>query len=166
MAISRQKKEEILDKVRGIVTKSPTIVFAKFDKFTVAQTNEMRKGLHTSEVGYTVAKKTLIKRALDEIKPEGTQPEMAGEIAVAYAYSDDVLTPARELAVFVKKFPEQLAFAGGVFGGKYVNATEMKAIAEIPPIGVLRGMFVQVINSPIQKLAIALGQIAEKKATA
>jgi len=163
MAISKQKKEEILDKVRGITKKSPTIVFAQFNKFTVAQVNEMRKGLHAKEVGYTVAKKTLIKRALDEIKPEGVAPELAGEIAIAYSYGDDVLTPARELSVFVKKFSEQLSFAGGVFGGRYVGAVEMAVIANIPPIEILRAQFVQVINSPIQKLVIALGQIAEKK---
>jgi hypothetical protein len=40
----------------------------------------------------------------------------------------------------------------------------MKAIATIPPVPVLRGMFVNVINSPIQRMAIALGQIAAKKA--
>ncbi len=163
MAISRKKKEEILDSVRDITKKSPTIVFAQFNKFNVAQVNEMRKGLHAKEVGYTVAKKTLIKRALDEIKPEGDMPELAGEIALAYSYDDDVLVPAREISVFVKKFSEHLSFAGGVFGGRYVGAAEMVAIANIPPVETLRAQFVQVINSPIQKLVIALGQIAEKK---
>jgi hypothetical protein len=40
----------------------------------------------------------------------------------------------------------------------------MTAIATIPPVPVLRGMFVNVINSPIQGLVIALDQIREKKA--
>jgi len=39
----------------------------------------------------------------------------------------------------------------------------MNEIANIPSLDVLRGMFVNIINSPIQRTAIALGQIAEKK---
>ena len=42
----------------------------------------------------------------------------------------------------------------------------MISIATIPPLQVLRGMFLNVINSPIQRFAIALGQIAESKGAA
>ena len=42
----------------------------------------------------------------------------------------------------------------------------MNAIATIPPVPVLRGMFVNVINSPIQGFVIALDQIREKKSAA
>ncbi len=40
----------------------------------------------------------------------------------------------------------------------------MTAIATIPPVPVLRGMFVNVINSPIQGLVIALDKVREQKA--
>ena len=63
-------------------------------------------------------------------------PTLEGEVAVAYG--NDELAPARELAVFVKKFPEHLVFAGGVFGGKFMNADEIKSIAAIPGMQTLR----------------------------
>jgi ribosomal protein L10 len=44
-----------------------------------------------------------------------------------------------------------------------MNATEMMSIATIPPIETLRGMFVNLINSPIQRLVIGLDQIAKSK---
>ena len=56
-----------------------------------------------------------------------------------------------------------ITVVGGVFDGKYMTAAEMQAIAEIPEPQVLRGMFVNVINSPIQGMVIALSKIAEKK---
>jgi len=37
-------------------------------------------------------------------------------------------------------------------------------IAQIPSLDVLRGKFVNIINSPVRRWVIALGQIAEKKA--
>jgi len=39
----------------------------------------------------------------------------------------------------------------------------MTAIATIPPREVLYAQFVNVINSPIQRLAVALDQISQKK---
>ncbi len=159
MAITRQKKEEIVNKVEGIAKDASTIVFANFKGLSVTQQTEMRRGLRGQGVGYTVAKKSLIKRGLG--KAEGEMPEFRGEVAIAYGA--DELAPARELAVFVKKYPEQLAFAGGVFGGRFVGAEEMKSIAAIPPLQTLRGMFVNIINSPIQRMAVVLSEVAKTK---
>jgi large subunit ribosomal protein L10 len=161
MAITRQKKEEIVEKVRGIAADAKTIVFANFRGLTVAEQSEMRKGLRSQGVGYTVAKKTLLRRALGEQAYEGEIPMLEGEIALAY--SADELAPAREIATYVKKFPEHLQFAGGIFGGKYMNTSEIKSIAAIPGMDTLRAQFVFMINSPLQRLAIVLNEAAKKQ---
>lgn len=158
MAITKQKKTEIVDKLEGVVADASTLVFAKFHSLTVAEQNEMRKALRKANVGYTVAKKTLMRRALGS-KFEGTMPELEGEVAVAY--SKDEIAPARELAVFIKKFTDHLSFQGGVFGGKFVDATEIKAIAAIPGMDTLRAMFAQIINSPRQRFAVVLSEVAK-----
>lgn len=160
MAITRQKKEEIVARISQGVKDAKTIVFANFKGLTVAEQNEMRKALRAQEVGYTVAKKSLIRRGLETGNFGGQMPSLDGEIAVAYG--QDELAPARELAVFVKKFGEHLAFAGGVFGGKFMSKEEIVSIAAIPGMDTLRAMFAQVINSPIQRLAVVLNAVAEK----
>ena len=160
MAITRQKKEEIVAKVAAITKSAKTLVFASFKGLTVAEQNEMRKAFRPLGVGYTVAKKSLLRRALESGGYEGQAPELQGEVALAYG--EDELAPARELAVFVKKFGEHLAFAGGVFGGKYVDKEAMVAIAAIPGIDTLRAQFVQLINSPLQRFAVVLHAKAEK----
>lgn len=158
MAITKQKKTEIVDKLEGVVADASTLVFAKFHSLTVAEQNEMRKALRKANVGYTVAKKTLMRRAFGS-KFEGTMPELEGEVAVAY--SKDEIAPARELAVFIKKFTDHLSFQGGVFGGKFVDAQEIKAIAAIPGLDTLRAMFAQIINSPRQRFAVVLSEVAK-----
>ena len=160
MAITREKKAEIIAKVSDIASKSSTMVFAKFKGLPVVEQNDMRRTLRAQEVGYVVAKKSLVRRALEAAKVEGTMPELEGEIAMAY--SADELAPARELAVFIKKFPEQLAFAGGVFGGKFMSADEIKSIAAIPGMQALRAQFVQLINSPRQRFAVVMHAKANK----
>ena len=161
MAITRQKKEEIVAQVSDVIKSAKTLVFANFKGLTVAEQNEMRKALRPLGVGYTVAKKTLLRRALDAAKYTGEAPVLDGEIALAYG--EDELAPARELAVYVKKFGEHLAFAGGVFGGKYVGKDEITAIAAIPGMDALRAQFVQLINSPLQRFAVVLHAKAEKQ---
>ena len=122
----------------------------------------MRKGLREKGVGYRVAKKTLMWRALAEKEFTGELPQLPGEIA--FAYSTDALAPAREIYTFVKQYKDKIAIAGGIFGRKYMNAEEMTIIALIPPIKVLRGQFVNLINSPIQRIVTVLDRIAEKRA--
>jgi len=162
MAITKQKKAEIVAKVGDITKEAKTLVFATFKGLTVAEQNEMRKALRAQSVGYTVAKKSLLRRALDAAGYEGSMPALEGEIALAYGA--DELAPARELKTFVQKFGEHLAFAGGVFGGTFVDAAEITSIASIPGMDTLRAMFAQVINSPRSRFAVVLGEVAKKKA--
>jgi len=161
MAITKEKKTEIVEKVSAVAKRSKTIVFANFKGLSVTAQNEMRKALRAQGVGYTVAKKTLMRRALDTAKFGGEAPALEGEIAIVYG--EDELAPARELAAFVKKFPEQLQFAGGVFEGAYVDKARMVAIAAIPGMETLRAMFAQVINSPRSRFAVVLSKVAESK---
>lgn len=161
MAITKQKKAEIVSKVSDIAGKSATIVFAKFRGLNVAAQNEMRKAFRAQDIGYTVAKKSLVRRAMEAAKFSGEMPQLDGEIGLAYG--KDELAPARELAVFVKKYPDMLAFAGGVFGGKYMSQSEIISIAAIPGMQALRGQFVQLINSPIQRFATVMHENAKKQ---
>jgi len=161
MAITRQKKEEIVKRMSVGVKDAKTIVFANFKGLTVAEQNQMRKAFKEQDIGYTVAKKTLLRRALESAGFAGQVPALEGEIAVAYG--QDELAPARELAVFVKKFGEHLNFAGGVFGGAYVGKDEITSIAAIPGMETLRAMFAQVINSPRQRFAVVLSKVGETK---
>ena len=160
MAITKAKKEEILSKLEGVKTDSDSIVFVRFNGMTVADTTAMRVKLREEGIGYFVAKKTLMQRAFGD-SFEGTMPELEGEIAVAY--SADAIAPAQQIKAFAGKFKDNISIAGGVFQGVYKDAAEMTEIASIPPLQVLRGMFLNVINSPIQGLVIALNQVAEKK---
>ncbi len=161
MAITKEKKQEIISKLDGIKSEAESIVFVKFSGMSVADTTAMRAQLRNEGVGYFVAKKTLMKRAFDKAF-EGELPPLEGEIAVAY--SADAITPAQQIKEFAGKHKENISIEGGVFQGVYKDAAEMTEIASIPPLLVLRGMFVNVINSPIQGLVIGLNAIAEKKA--
>lgn len=162
MALSKNKKKEVIEKLEGAIKDAKSVVFVNFHGLKVAETTQFRRKLRAEGVGFFVSKKTLTKRALDTKKYEGTMPELLGEVGIAY--SADLIAPAREVYEFQKKFKDNLSILGGVFETKYMNKEEMMAIALIPSIDTLRGMFVNVINSPIQGFVMALSEIAKKKA--
>lgn len=161
MAITKAKKEDILAKLETVRDESESIVFVHYKGVKVADTTAMRRDLREKGVGMFVAKKTLMKRAFGD-KFSGTMPAIEGEIAIAY--SADAIAPAQNIKEFSEKFKDGIQIVGGVFQGVYKDRAEMTEIASIPPLQTLRGMFVNVINSPIQGLVIALDGIANKKA--
>lgn len=162
MAITKAKKVEVVEKITDALKDAASVVFVHFKGLSVADTANMRKTLREQGIGYYVAKKTLIRRALAEKGIEGTIPELPGEIAVVWS-ADDATLPAREIYEHGKKHKDTLSIMGGIWEGKYADKAAMTAIATIPPLPVLRGMFVNVINSPIQGFVIALDQIRETK---
>jgi large subunit ribosomal protein L10 len=160
MAITKAKKQDILAKLEGIKKDAETIVFVQFRGTNVKNTTTMRRAMREAGVGYFVAKKTLMKRVLGE-GYTGTMPELEGEIAIAY--STDPLAPAQTVKEFAAKFKDSVAIAGGVFQGVWKSKEEMTAIASIPPLQTLRGMFAQLLNSPRQRFAVVLSKVAETK---
>lgn len=164
MALNKEKKTEIIEKLKNIFKNSPSVVFVNFHKLSVSDTGAMRSTLRDQGVGYFVAKKTLIRHVLNDSKFEGDILELEGELALAYmSEGEDVISPARGIAEFVKKYKNNISILGGVFDGRIIDRNKMTDISSIPPLEVLYGQFVNVINSPIQGLVIALNGIAEAK---
>lgn len=161
MPITKEQKKETLEKIKGAIKDSSSVVFVNFHGLGVAQSSEMRRALRGNGVGYFVAKKTLIKKALENASDIGSVlPELGGEVAIAYG--NDPIAPAREVYAFQKKFDGKLAILGGIFEGAFRDKDSMMSIATIPSLQVLYGQFVNLINSPIQGLVLALNAIAEK----
>lgn len=160
MAISKEKKVEILSKLNKLIKDAGSIVFVKFHSLPVSDSSLVRKELRSKNIGYIVAKKTLIKKALTDGKFSGNIPELPGEIGLVY--SSDPLDSSREIYAFQKKLDKKIEILGGVFEGKFLDMQSMVSIAQIPGLKTLQAQFVNLINSPIQRLVIGLNQIADK----
>lgn len=164
MAITKDKKRDILVRLDEALGEAAAVAFIGFNKLSVADASALRRELREKGVRYYVAKKTLLRRALGGHGYAGEMPALPGEIALAWTAGEDATAPAREVHEYGKKLKGAVKLLGGIFGGAFASAGETVALATIPPASVLRGMFVNVINSPIQRLVIALDKIREQKA--
>lgn len=162
MAITKAQKSEISAKLDAALS-SNTAVFVSFMGLGVEANNILRKTLKNNDSDYYVSKKSLLKRAMDASSATGDKPELVDGM-VAVAFGTDQMAPAREVFEFSQKHKGKISISGGIFDGQFKNQEEMMEIATIPGMDVLRGKFANVINSPLQRFAIVLGQVAATKA--
>jgi large subunit ribosomal protein L10 len=158
--LTKSKKEEMIKDLEGRIKDATSLVFVNFHGMNVSDESTLRRDLRAQNVGYRVSRKTLLKRAL-EGKAEGTIPELDGEIAIAY--SKDATASPREVYNFQKTHKGLLKIVGGIWDGKFVDGAFITEIANIPSKEVLLSKIAFLFKSPMQRLAIAVNEVAKKK---
>jgi large subunit ribosomal protein L10 len=159
MAITKQKKVEILEKLNDGLKGAETVAFVKFDKLTVKDATALRRDLRNAGVSYYVAKKTLVKRALSAQGVTGDMPELVGELALAW--SKDPIAPAKGIFEFAKTHKDQMSLLGGVYQGKYLSKDEIMGMATIPSREGLYTQFVGMLNETIARVVRVIDQKAK-----
>jgi large subunit ribosomal protein L10 len=158
--LKKSKKEEMIKELEGAIKGSESLVFVNFHGLKVSDETVLRRDLRAQDVNYKVSRKTLLARALVG-KAEGEIPELAGEVAIAY--SKDAIATPREVYNFQKTHKGMLNILGGIFNGKFVNGAYMMELATIPTKEVLLSKLAFLFKSPMQRLALAVSEVAKKK---
>lgn len=160
MALTKQQKNERLAEIVSILKENETIAFVQFNKLTMAQSQAFRRALRAEGVGFKTVKKTLLEKACEQIGM-AKMPELIGQIGIAYG--TDKLAPAREVFNFQKTLKDIVSLVGGVFEKTFKDQPSMTMIATIPPMDTLRGMFLNLVNSPRSRFAIVVNEYAKTK---
>ena len=160
--LQKSKKEEIIKEIEGAISGSESLVFVNFHGLKVNDETVLRRDLRKQVVSYKVSRKTLLARALKG-KAQGEIPELAGEIAIAYS-KEDQIAPAREIYNFQKTHKGILNILGGIFEGKFIGGARMMELAVIPTREVLLSKLAFLLKSPLQRLALAVNEVAKKPA--
>ena len=150
----------MIKELEGAIKESKSLVFVNFHGLKVSDETVLRRSLRAEGVNYKVSRKTLLARALKG-KAEGEMPELAGEVAIAYS-KDEIASP-REIYNFQKTHKGLLNIVGGIFEGKFVAGERMMELAMIPSREVLLSKLAFLLKSPIQRLAIAVNEVAKNK---
>jgi large subunit ribosomal protein L10 len=161
MALSKNKKVELVDSYSQALQGLKSAVYVSFKNLSVQKQETLRKKLFAENMHYTVVKKSLWQRAVKAKNISGTEPDIQAEMAVLYG--DDLLAPARIANQFLKENKKSISILGGIFEGTFKNGAEMLAIANIPTREVLLSQIAFLLKSPMQRLAIGINEVAKKK---
>jgi len=157
MALTKEKKDEVIKEVAQLLQASKMTVVAKYQGTTVKALQTLRRDARQNGTRVKVIKNRLVIQALkgnDSLKSVDTG---ALEGMLLYAFNgEDEVAAAQVLKNFAKSNPS-LEFVGAISAeGKFVNAADVKALADLPGKEQLIAQVVSTLLSPVNDIASAL----------
>lgn len=173
MPITKQKKREIIKELADKLDRQKAAVFADFSGLKVKDLTDLKSKLRQKGAEFKVAKKTLMNLALKQKGIDADTKTMAGEIAVAMGYDDEV-SAAKELYQF-SKTNQNIKILGGLLENKLIDAAQVLSLAQLPSklelLARLTGSlaapsrnFAGVLQGNLRGLVQVLSQIQKSKA--
>ena len=162
MAVSRAKKIEQVEKLGAELKNVSSLIIATYSKLTVSQDYELRKALRSSGAKYRVVKNTLAKLAAKGTAAEGALSELSGVTSLAYTKGDPVAL-AKAMSKYAKDNPE-FTFKAGVVEGRVVDVASIQDLANLPSKEELISKIMWLLNSPAQRMAVALNGLSRNLA--
>lgn len=158
-----QSKQAYVAELAEKLKNSACGVIVDYKGITVADDTQLRRSLREADVDYFVVKNTLLKRAAEMAGIEGIEDVLEGTTALALAKEDIITAPK---LLYKQEEDSQGAFSikKGFVDGKAISKDEVVAYAKLPTKETLLSQLVFMLQSPIQKLAIAISEIEKKQA--
>lgn len=147
MAVTKQKKEEVLQELIDKFAKSKSVVFAGYRGLDVSSISDLRGKLREADAEMKVAKKTLIDLAAKDQKLEIDPSFMEGPVAATFSY-EDAMSGIKVLFNFAKE-NENLVLLGGVVDGKVVGPEVIQEYAKLPGREELLAKLIGSMNAPV-----------------
>ncbi len=176
--MEKEKKVEIVEEIKKLMSESIALYFIDFSYLTVAETNELRGEFYKSDIKYKVVKNTLALRALKESDKYGQYVNelsdfLIGPTGIIFAFDDPVI-PAK---IIKKKFDKigkpkfkVAILEGNIYGSEKLAElssllSRNEVIASIcGSLGSPVAGIVGAINAVIRDLASVIEEVAKKKA--
>ena len=150
MALTRQKKEDIIQEVTTLLEESKLTVLAKYTGTSVKEIQSLRESAEENGTSIKVIKNRLIIKALSaSVKfSDADKTEIKGQLLYAFNSIDEV-APAKDLAQFAKQAPT-IEFVGALTAdGNFISAADVTALSQLPTKDQLRGQLVGTISAPL-----------------
>lgn len=157
MALTKDKKSEVIAEVTELLSSSKMTVVAAYQGTPVKAMQELRRKGRDNGTKLKVVKNRLVIQAIKgqaNLKDVDTS-SLNGMLLYAFN-SEDEVAPAKVLAEFAKTQPT-LEFVGAISPeGKFVPADEVKALATLPSKNELIAQVVATLLSPVNDVTSAL----------
>jgi large subunit ribosomal protein L10 len=159
--VDRTEKREFVASLATVFAETSFVLVAQNKGLTVADVSELRRRMRAAGATYKVAKNRLATLALAGTRFDGVKPLLKGPTALAW--STDPVAVAKTAVEFAKT-NDKFVVLGGALGTQTLDATGIKALAELPSLETLRAQLVGLIQTPATRIAGVLqapgGQVA------
>lgn len=158
MAVSKERKEEVLAQYADWLQKSQAVILVEYTGVSMKALDGIRAKIRESGGEFHIVKNTLARRVFAEQGMSLPQEYLVKSTAVSFAFSDPAST-AKALTEATKG-NEFVKVKGGFMAGQALNAAQVKALADMPPLPVVRAQLLGVLQAPAGKLVRTLAEPA------
>jgi len=162
LAISKQRKDELVALYVEQLKRSQAMIVTEYSGLNMKQIDDLRSKVRDAGGEFHIVKNTLGQVAFESAGLPQPDKLLVGSTAIAFAFQDapgmaKVITDYERTSEFVK-------VKGGYLGKNLMNAGEVKALAELPPLPVMRAQLLGVLSAPASKLVRTLAEPARQVA--
>jgi large subunit ribosomal protein L10 len=170
--MNRDQKAAAIAEIAAHIDSSQAVFAVDYKGISVPQAAELRAKLRESDATFKVVKNSLTERAADQAGAATLKELLQGPTALTFVRGD-IATAAKALADYGRA-TQLLPFKGGLMDGAALQPEQIRALSRLPSREALYGQLVGVVASPVSGLvrtlgalvgglAVALGQVQEKK---
>ena len=156
MAISRERKKELVSKYESWLKDSEAVVLAEYSGLDMPTIDKLRTELREAGAEFHIIKNTLAKVAFTNAGFEFPAEYFIGSTAIGIAFEDPPVV-AKAIAD-LEKSTDFVKIKGGYLGKDLVSADEIKRLAELPPLPIVRGQLLGTIMAPASQLTRVIAE--------
>jgi len=156
LAISKQKKQELVEQYKTWLEESDGLVLAHYHKLSVKDIGDLRSEIRKSGGEFHIIKNTLAKRVFEDVGREYADKVFEGPTALGISYENP-----SGLAKAIKDFSKEFGtveIKSGYLDERLMTIEEINQLAELPSMEEIRATLLSTINAPASKLVRLLAE--------
>jgi large subunit ribosomal protein L10 len=158
LAITKERKEQVLVQYQDWLKRSQAVILVEYTGSSMKAMDTLRSKIREAGGEFHVVKNTLARRAFANSGMDLPADALLKSTAISFAFTDPALT-AKALADAMKG-NEHVKVKGGFMAGQMLNPTQVKALADMPPLPVVRAQLIGMIQAPAGKLVRTIAEPA------
>lgn len=162
MAITKEHKQEVLSTYEDWFKRSQAVILVEYTGARMKDMDNIRAKVRESGAEFHVVKNTLARRVFAQQGMTVPEEFLLKSTAVSFAFTDPAAT-AKALSEATKGMGF-VKVKGGFMAGQLLDARQVKALAELPPLPVVRAQLLGVLQAPAGKLVRTIAEPARSLA--
>jgi large subunit ribosomal protein L10 len=150
LAISREKKEALVEQYVDLLNQSKAVFLAEYAGVSVAQMETLRGEVRNVDGAFHVTKNSLLRLALEKSGRPIPESLSLGQTAAGFALGE--LPAMAKTLVDFSEDVESFRLKGGLMQSNLLSAEEIEALAKLPSLNELRAQIIGLISAPAQNV--------------
>jgi len=159
LAVSYERKEEILAKYTKLVEKTEGLIVTEYRGMKMNEFHDIRKALREVGSSYLVTKNRLLKIALRNRGIAAPNDLLTGPVAITFVHRD--LAGSVKALLDKKKTMEKLILKGAIVGSIVVPEADLEGLSNLPSLDQIRAQLIGLLIAPAQGLLGVLAAPAQ-----